>query len=152
MDALISTGTEPEARASNADQSLFNGVVSKFKAWNFGLSASAVRVTPDEHGTSSDTNVVTNAAGGEPSISDSTQTHREPAHIASKIQSLLKSLPLPSPVTPKSPKRDADELPTSPRRPTPIDDAQLIAMLQNATVMNGDERTLPYDVAERRQS
>ncbi|KAG6824962.1 hypothetical protein H0H92_005295 [Tricholoma furcatifolium] len=92
----------------------------------------------NEHDTSGDTN--------------------EPTSLALKIQSLVKALPLPtnnplrSPSQPKSPKRNSNVRSAAPAGENTISDANLIAMLQNATVMNGgnthDKRMSVFSVLE----
>ncbi|KAH0589768.1 hypothetical protein H2248_005486 [Termitomyces sp. 'cryptogamus'] len=140
---------EPSS-ASDKDRPLFSGVLDKFhyKNFSFGLTRTSTP-TSDQRLSGSD---YTEANYTRTQISDPVEL----TDLASKIQSLLKALPLPSLGTFKFPKdlnqsqRDDDGRPIPPHGVTQIHDAKLIAMLQNATVMNGGQHG--DDVRERRMS
>ncbi|KAG6914852.1 hypothetical protein DXG01_014951 [Tephrocybe rancida] len=127
--------------AVSEDNFSFAGVLDKFKNLGLGLGTSVP--TPD-HPFVPDLNISAN--NDEPFPVEESMTPADPAeptYLASKIQSLLNALPLPThntpkpPRHPKPPKRDAKGRPIPPSDATPISDPRLIAMLQSATVMNG---------------
>jgi hypothetical protein len=68
----------------------------------------------------------------------------EPDTLAKRIQTLIDSLPFPTPrqnrtiiKTPKPPAHERDGRPIPPPNATPIKDSRLIAFLSSATIMNG---------------
>ncbi|KAG6860046.1 hypothetical protein C0995_016502 [Termitomyces sp. Mi166 len=138
--------------ALEKDQSLFFGVLDKLRNFNFGPTTATTKVTSDQN--LSAFNSTGEASYSEPLPNDSDRV--EPTYLASRIQSLLKTLPSPSSSVPKSqghakePQRYEDGNPVPPRGITPIHDAKLFAMLQSATVMNGGRHD--DDVRERRVS
>jgi len=75
---------------------------------------------------------------------DEVQEFPDPADLAQRIQALIDTLPTPDPKAPRTnpkpippPARGPDGRPIPPPGSTPIKDPKLIALLQNASYMNG---------------
>ncbi|KAG6876455.1 hypothetical protein C0992_012901 [Termitomyces sp. T32_za158] len=140
-EPALGTDTETSGNSSDKEYSLFSGVLDNFMFKNFNFGKSSISTAKETFERSLRLNISREARHDEPFPTDILPDPIEPTSLALKIQSLLKVLPLPSrsafksPKDLKQPEHDDNGCPISSH--DQIDEASLVAMLQNETVMNG---------------